>query len=137
MFSVCVYAAPLSVMVIINSYSIYLYPNYSLFQAYISSSYSFFFFFLSEAGYNNKECGIHAIVTIILFDNLCYNVVLLWAIDKGFLRSGKVCNSVKALRISPAILVILAIQNTHFSIFLLATFSMQALTNYLFHPLPY
>jgi solute carrier family 50 protein (sugar transporter) len=45
MFSVCVYAAPLSVMVIINSYSIYLYPNYSLFQAYISSSYSFSFFF--------------------------------------------------------------------------------------------
>lgn len=54
-FSVCVYAAPLSVMVI-NSYSIYLYPNYSLFQAYISSySSSFFFSFYQKLVITTKS----------------------------------------------------------------------------------
>jgi hypothetical protein len=56
---------------------------------YITGFNFLFLFFLSEASYRNKECGIHAIATIILLDSLCNNVVHLWAIDKGFLHRGK------------------------------------------------
>jgi hypothetical protein len=44
---------------------------------------------VSEASYRNKERGIHAFFTFIVHDNPCYNVVLIWFIDKGSLCGGK------------------------------------------------